>query len=63
MFGSYDITMCDEHKCDRKDTCHRYLQLQRARKELDTGDFMCSVFLIDNPSNCMYYWEEGKWNC
>lgn len=51
-FSSYDNTLCDNEKCEKKDTCVRYLTHLKALKErypyplsIYVGEGKCDIYV------------------
>lgn len=56
---SYDITFCEGVGCGRKETCHRYCELQRYREDKDPDkETLISMTKPTGTNACTMFWPE-----
>lgn len=61
---SYDITFCEGENCQRKEQCHRYLELLRwsADKDPNRKDYISMTNPAD-ATKCDLFWDEKGGGC
>ena len=62
-YDGYDITMCDDGLCSKREQCRRYLAYQQYRQ--DTNEDKPTLVSLRVSKNkpidgCILYWEEKE---
>ena len=62
-FDGYDLTMCNDGLCSKREQCHRYLTYQEYKQ--DKSEYKPTLVSLrvsnDKPfDGCTLFWEEEK---
>ena len=56
-FMEYDITMCNNNNCKRKEECHRYLMCQAYKVDTRKNKPIFLTMYKGNHESCTLFWK------
>ena len=59
-FMEYDITMCNNIDCYRKDNCHRYVMYQKLKADTRKYKPLLVNLYKGDYENCTLFWKHKK---